>query len=92
MSRSAFAKRFRDSIGETPLTYLTRWRMFRASCLLRQSELAVEEISDRVGYSSGTAFNKAFTRATGTTPARYRGLTDTATSQRSPDSMLKATG
>jgi AraC-like DNA-binding protein len=92
MSRSAFAKRFRDSIGETPLTYLTRWRMFRASCLLRQSELAVEEISDRVGYSSGAAFNKAFKRATGTTPARYRGLTDTAASQRSPDSMLKATG
>jgi AraC-like DNA-binding protein len=90
MSRSAFAQRFRSSIGEAPLAYVTRWRMFRASYLLRQSELAVEEISDRIGYSSDAAFNKAFKRATGTTPARYRRLGHSTGSPRAFDAMVKA--
>jgi AraC-like DNA-binding protein len=72
MSRSAFAPRFRTCIGETPLAYLTRWRMFRAGCLLRQSDAAIGEISESVGYESDAAFNKAFKRATGVTPAQYR--------------------
>lgn len=74
MSRSAFAMRFKERIGEAPLAYVTRWRMFRAGCLLRQSKLAVGEISDQVGYQSDAAFNKAFKRSMGTTPAKYRRL------------------
>lgn len=72
MSRSAFAARFKRHVGEAPMDYLTRWRMFRAACLLRQSELAVGEIAATVGYESEAAFSKAFKRTMGQAPGAHR--------------------
>jgi AraC family transcriptional activator of mtrCDE len=46
--------------------------MFKAGSLLRQSDLAIGQISGQVGYTSEAAFNKAFKRLMGTTPAQYR--------------------
>jgi AraC-like DNA-binding protein len=74
LSRSAFAARFKRRVGEAPMDYLTRWRMFRASCLLRQSQAAVGEIAAAVGYESEAAFNKAFKRVTGVPPGAHRRL------------------
>lgn len=72
MSRSAFAARFRDKVGLSPLDYVTRWRMFRAAGLLRQRRHSVAEIAIRVGYENESAFAKAFKRVTGATPGGYR--------------------
>ena len=73
-SRSTFAARFAALMGEPPIEYLTRWRMQLASRLLTEhSELRVHEIAARVGYSSESAFSKAFKRLMGVAPARYRG-------------------
>jgi transcriptional regulator GlxA family with amidase domain len=72
MSRSAFAARFKRRVGEAPIDYLTRWRMFRASCLLRQSQHAVGDIAGQVGYESQAAFSKAFKRFMGTAPGAHR--------------------
>jgi AraC-like DNA-binding protein len=72
LSRSAFALRFKQRVGETPLDYVTRWRMFRAGCLLRQSEEPIARIASRVGYESEAAFGKAFKRAVGQPPGSYR--------------------
>lgn len=72
MSRSAFAARFRGSVGLSPLDYVTRWRMFRAAGLLRQGRYSIAEIAIRVGYENESAFAKAFKRVTGTTPGAYR--------------------
>ena len=72
MSRSAFAARFRDSVGLSPLDYVTRWRMFRAGALLRRGERSIAEIAITVGYENESAFAKAFKRVTGTTPGAYR--------------------
>jgi len=72
MSRSAFALRFKDKVGQSPLEYLTRWRMFRAAQLLRHGERALVEIAGSVGYESEAAFNKAFKRTTGSAPGAYR--------------------
>lgn len=72
MSRSAFAARFRLRVGESPLEYLTRWRMFRAGCLLRQSDKPIGQIAALVGYESEAAFNKAFKREVGCAPGAYR--------------------
>jgi AraC-like DNA-binding protein len=72
MSRSAFAARFRESVGLSPLDYVTRWRMFRAGALLRQGNRSIAEISVIVGYENESAFAKAFKRVTGTTPGAYR--------------------
>jgi len=72
MSRSSFAARFRDVVGQTPLDYLTQWRMHRAARLLRHSSLALSEVSRQVGYESVAAFNRAFQRATAMPPGAFR--------------------
>jgi AraC-like DNA-binding protein len=72
MSRSAFALRFKEVVGETPLDYLTRWRVYRAAVLLREGDRKLTEIANAVGYDSDGSFNKTFKRIVGTTPGEYR--------------------
>jgi AraC-like DNA-binding protein len=72
LSRSAFAAQFRTSVGEPPHSYLTRWRMGIAAQLLEHTGLRLAEIAARVGYRSEFAFSRAFARARGLSPARFR--------------------
>ena len=72
MSRSAFAMRFKEVVGETPLDYLTRWRVYRAAVLLREGNRKLSEIAKAVGYDSDGSFNKTFKRIVGVTPGEYR--------------------
>jgi len=72
MSRSAFAARFSELVGEPPLEYVSRWRMTKAAELLRESKLSVLDVAEQAGYRSEAAFNRAFKRYEGTAPARYR--------------------
>ena len=72
LSRSGFAARFTDLVGEPPLQYLARWRVTRAAELLRHSVDGVSEIALKVGYESTPSFNKAFKRWQGTSPGAYR--------------------
>ncbi|MES2529564.1 MAG: AraC family transcriptional regulator [Pseudomonadota bacterium] len=71
MSRSAFFERFNRAVGIAPMEYLLAWRMARAKQMLRQQELAIAEIAERVGYGSVSAFGVAFTRHVGMPPGRY---------------------
>lgn len=72
MSRSAFAERFRQLVGDSPLQYLTKCRMQKAGRMLRETELGVKEIAAQAGYESVTSFSSAFKRQTGTSPAAFR--------------------
>jgi transcriptional regulator GlxA family with amidase domain len=72
MSRSAFALRFKQLLGETPLEYLTNWRMYKASGLLQQDDRKLFEVAKSVGYDSHPAFSKAFKRVLGVAPGEYR--------------------
>ncbi|RKH62808.1 AraC family transcriptional regulator [Corallococcus llansteffanensis] len=72
MSRSGFAARFTELVGESPLQYLARWRIARAAELLRDTTEKVETIAGRVGYESVPAFSRAFKRWQGTGPAAFR--------------------
>ncbi|SOE91986.1 transcriptional regulator, AraC family [Burkholderia sp. D7] len=72
MSRTAFAARFRRSVGSAPLEYLNQWRMTIARTALRRSEEPLVDIAARIGYLSDTAFSIAFKRWTGQSPGRYR--------------------
>lgn len=72
-SRATFARRFVELVGETPVAYLTRWRMCIAAKLLCESPAALDQIAARVGYETAAAFSKAFRRIHGTSPGRYRG-------------------
>ena len=72
MSRSAFALRFKELLSESPLEYLTRWRMYRGSDLLRESDRKLADVAQAVGYDSDGAFHKAFKRVLGIAPGEYR--------------------
>ena len=73
LSRAVFSARFTRLVGEPPITYLTRWRMHRATRLLKNN-VEVEKIAELVGYESEVAFRKAFKREVGMPPARYQKL------------------
>lgn len=72
MSRSSFAAHFERVTGETPMDYLTRWRMALASHRLLTSTLSVGAIGVSVGYSSESAFTVAFKRSFDASPSQYR--------------------
>jgi AraC-like DNA-binding protein len=72
MSRTSFANHFRDKVGQTPMHYLTNWRMIIAQRILGESEEPIAEIAERVGYGSEPAFNRAFKKVVSQTPAKFR--------------------
>lgn len=74
MSRSAFAQRFRELTGDTPMRYLAHWRMQLAAELLTASNSPMVEIAERCGYTSEVAFRKTFRRLMGVAPGAYRKL------------------
>jgi AraC-like DNA-binding protein len=72
VSRSVLDERFRQVLGRSPIRYLTEWRMHLAEELLDTTELGVVPIARRVGYESEEAFSRAFKRAHGQSPGRWR--------------------
>lgn len=72
LSRAAFARTFRDTLGQAPLQYLTDWRMTLARDHLRAGELNLASIAAAVGYSSPYAFAAAFRRHHGIPPGAWR--------------------
>ena len=71
MSRSAFAARFKELLGQTPLEYVTEWRMQKAMQLLQQRDRKLIDVAQSVGYESDAAFSKAFKRVVGASPGGY---------------------
>jgi AraC-like DNA-binding protein len=74
MSRSAFAARFKELLGQTPLEYVTEWRMQKAMQLLEQRDKKLIDVARSVGYESDAAFSTAFRRVVGTNPGEHRNV------------------
>jgi AraC-like DNA-binding protein len=72
LSRATLGRRFTALVGESPLAYLTRWRMDLAAAYLRETDDAASAVARRVGYTSEFAFSRAFSRVRGQSPGRYR--------------------
>lgn len=72
LSKYHLIRRFSASTGLTPGAYLTRVRTEKAMELLRGTDLSIEAIAERIGYSSGSYFIKAFRSSTGLTPGEFR--------------------
>jgi AraC-like DNA-binding protein len=71
MSRSTFALKFKATAGETPMEYLTCWRMLLAGDRLENSSDAISVIALSLGYESESAFSTAFKRVMACTPRQY---------------------
>ncbi len=72
MSRSAFARRFREAFHQTPMDYLRAVRLRAAAGLLRQSpQVPVTAVAARVGFRSRSQFSRAFKERFGCSPAEF---------------------
>ena len=72
MSRTVFAERFAALLGQTPMQYLTAWRMHLAEEMLGDRRSSVAQIADKVGYQTEAAFRRAFRRVRGVAPGDVR--------------------
>ncbi|HEX6017516.1 MAG TPA: AraC family transcriptional regulator [Burkholderiaceae bacterium] len=72
LSRSLLATRFASLVGESPMQYLTRWRLARAARVLRAGNDAIARIAERSGYATEAAFSRAFKREFGLPPSSWR--------------------
>ena len=71
MSRSTFALKFKETVGESPMEYLTRWRMLLAGDRLVNSSDPISVDRPSLGYESESAFSTAFKRVMGCSPRQY---------------------
>lgn len=71
LSRSGFALRFKQTVGNSPLDYLLRWRMHLAARALQQQRVTVASVAEDMGYDSESAFGRAFKRVFGCSPRAY---------------------
>ena len=83
-SRSSFADRFSELVGEPPLRYLSRLRIDAAARRLRSSDDKLSAVAAEAGYESVSAFNRAFKRQVGMTPGEYRDCKDLGCSWDNP--------
>ena len=72
MSRTAFAVDFRAVTGQSPIDYLTRWRMALAGERLRHRGATSAAVAASLGYESESAFGSAFRRVTGSSIRQHR--------------------
>ena len=72
MSRSGFARRFKELLDTNFFEYLTKLRMRNARELLKTTSLRVADIGESVGYQSELSFVKAFKKLHDMTPRAYR--------------------
>ncbi len=83
LSRTAFAVRFARLVGQTPIGYMTLWRMLWAAKRLDRDDTTVAEAAAEVGYASESAFTAAFKRTLGKTPRQFVEKTATSGPHRS---------
>lgn len=72
MSRSAFAARFVELVGQSPMRYVVQWRMHMACTWLREKDVPLIDVANRLGYQSEAAFSRAFKRVIGAPPGALR--------------------
>lgn len=71
-SRAGFARRFTELVGQSPIAFLTEWRLALAADMLRGGDSTIAAIAGRVGYGTPFALSGAFKRAYGVSPNAYR--------------------
>jgi AraC-like DNA-binding protein len=82
MSRSAFAARFTELVGEPAMRYVARFKMQLAEAALKEEAARIGELASRLGYQSEAAFSRAFKRVIGVSPGAVRRSEDASGAER----------
>jgi AraC-like DNA-binding protein len=90
MSRSSFALKFKETVGQSPMEYLTRWRMLLAGDRLEDSSDPISEIALSIGYESESAFSTAFKRVMGCSPRQFSRGRNSSRASHGVDSSARA--
>ncbi|MBR5539587.1 MAG: PocR ligand-binding domain-containing protein [Clostridia bacterium] len=72
VSKSTLYKNFKDILGCTVGDFLMKKRIERAEGLLIETEMTVQEISQKVGFSSAAYFTANFKKVNGVPPLRFK--------------------
>lgn len=72
MSRSAFARAFKESTGKTPYQWITEARIERSQMLLTDLNLSLEDIAVRCGFADHSHFTRVFAAHRGEPPSAWR--------------------
>ena len=72
MSRATLQRKFKASVGVSPITYLGRWRVSKAYQMVKYSSLSLDSIAERTGFSDARTLRTAFARHFGFTPSAVR--------------------
>lgn len=72
LSRGQCTKVFTKIYGIAPRQYLTSLKLTKAKQLLIDSDLTIEVIAEKLGFSSLSHFSRQFKRWTGTSPQQFR--------------------
>ncbi len=71
MSRTRFADLFKRTVGQTPMDYLTDWRITHAQALLLSGK-NIKTISSKLGYQKPSSFTRVFLKKTGQSPLEWQ--------------------
>lgn len=74
LSRATLANRFRETLGSTPMDYLLRLRINKAHAILERENAILDDVAERVGYSSAFSFSRAFKRVMGYSPNQVKSM------------------
>lgn len=72
LSRSTFSRLFAEAMGQSPMEFVAKTRLYYAAELLRTSKAPIKAVAMQVGFSSRSHFSRAFREAYGTDPTSYR--------------------
>lgn len=72
MSRTNFAVEFKRLVGNSPMDYLTAWRMSLAYTNFQTTKDSILTIATQYGYQSESAFSRAFKKVIGFSPGEVR--------------------
>jgi len=72
LSPSRFSARFASTLGDSPMAYVSKWRMVLARRMLAEGDQTVASVSETLGYESQAAFNRAFRKIVGVSPSRWK--------------------
>ncbi len=72
LSRTLFSQKFKETTGQTPIGYLTNWRLHLAKNLLLKTNKSIFNIANDIGYQSEEHFQKIFKKTIGKSPTKFR--------------------